>query len=232
MIDPPERYYWYQKSKKLAQKKIILKNELLQYPHISTQYSYLPLLMLHISLHISLTSHTTYPSHLTPLVTHISHHFSPTSHTTYHSHHSYHSYHSYHSHHSVLALHITYISHHTSHITSHIACHSHLIHITHHSHRSHLKSDLNIYLASHTTSLFVAGTAFGDVAVSLFVAGAVFGEIWIDSRSAKCCIFQYKMRCRGGKSKLCERTGSVLQFHARIVVGSCSDHSRIVRHCK
>ena len=40
------------------------------------------------------------------------------------------------------------------------------------------------------------------------------------------------MRCRGGKSKLCERTGSVLQFHARIVVGSCSDHSRIVRHCK
>ena len=69
-------------------------------------------------------------------------------------------------------------------------------------------------------SLFVAGTAFGDVAVSLFVAGAVFGQIRVDSRSAKCCNFQYKMRCRGGKSKLCERTGSVLQFHGRIMLES------------
>ena len=51
-------------------------------------------------------------------------------------------------------------------------------------------------------SLFVAGAVFGDLGVSLFVAGAVFGEIWVDSRSAKRCNFQYKMRCRGGKSKL------------------------------
>ena len=36
----------------------------------------------------------------------------------------------------------------------------------------------------------------------------------------------------GGKSKLGERAGSVLQFHARIMFGSCSDHSRIVRRCK
>ena len=78
-------------------------------------------------------------------------------------------------------------------------------------------------------SLFVAGAAFGDVGMSLFVAGTLFGEIWVDSRSAKCCNFQYKMRCRGGKSKLCERTGSVLQFHGRIMVGSCSDHGRIGR---
>ena len=42
-------------------------------------------------------------------------------------------------------------------------------------------------------SLFVAGAVFGEVQESLFVAGAVFGEIWNDSRSAKCCIFQYKM---------------------------------------
>jgi len=42
-------------------------------------------------------------------------------------------------------------------------------------------------------SLFVAGAVFGEVQVSLFVAGAVFGEIWNDSRSAKCCNFQYKM---------------------------------------
>ena len=82
-------------------------------------------------------------------------------------------------------------------------------------------------------SLFVAGAILGDVAVSLFAAGAVFSEIWVDSRSAKCCIFQYKMRCRGGKSKLCEQTGSVLQFHgriihSRIVVGSWSNRPRIV----
>ena len=76
-------------------------------------------------------------------------------------------------------------------------------------------------------SLFVAGAVFGDLGVSLFVAGAVFGEIWVDSRSAKCCNFQYKMRCRGGKSKLCERTGSVLQFHGRIMFGSCSNRPPI-----
>ena len=75
----------------------------------------------------------------------------------------------------------------------------------------------------------MAGAVFGDLGMSLFVAGAVFGEIWVDSRSAKCCNFQFKMRCRGGKSKLCERTGSVLQFHGRIMFGSCSDHGRIGR---
>ena len=73
----------------------------------------------------------------------------------------------------------------------------------------------------------MAGVVFGDFAVSFFVAGATFGEIWVDSRSAKCCNSQYKMRCRGGKSKLCERTGSVLQFHGRIMVGSCSNRPRI-----
>ena len=52
------------------------------------------------------------------------------------------------------------------------------------------------------------------------MAGAALGEIWVDSRSAKVCNFQYKMRCRGGKSKLCERTGSVLR--------SCSNRPRIV----
>ena len=53
--------------------------------------------------------------------------------------------------------------------------------------------------------LFVAGAVFGDLGVSLFVAGTVFGEIWIDSRSAKCCNFQYKMRLRSTKSNLGER---------------------------
>ena len=73
----------------------------------------------------------------------------------------------------------------------------------------------------------MAGAVFGDLGLSLFVAGAVFGEIWVDSRSAKCCNFQYNIRCRGGKSKLCERTGSVLQFHGRIMVGSWSNRPRI-----
>ena len=54
------------------------------------------------------------------------------------------------------------------------------------------------------------------------MAGAVFGEIWVDSRSTKCCNFQYKMRCRGGMN------GRV-QF-CNFMVGSCSDHARIVRH--
>ena len=76
-------------------------------------------------------------------------------------------------------------------------------------------------------SLFVAGAAFGDRGLSLFVAGAIFGEIWIDSQSAECFSFKYKMRCRGGESKLHERAGSVLQFHARIMLGSWSS-----AHCK
>ena len=46
---------------------------------------------------------------------------------------------------------------------------------------------------NHESQTFcVAGAVFGDLGVSLFVAGAVFGEIWVvDSRSAKCCNFQY-----------------------------------------
>ena len=57
-------------------------------------------------------------------------------------------------------------------------------------------------------SLFVAGTALGDVGVSRFVAEPVIGEIWVDSRSAKCCNFQYKMRLRSAKSNLGERAGA------------------------
>ena len=46
------------------------------------------------------------------------------------------------------------------------------------------------------------------VILELFVAGAVFGEIWVDSRSAKCCNFQYKMRLQSAKSNLGERAGA------------------------
>ena len=81
---------------------------------------------------------------------------------------------------------------------------------------------------------FVAAAVFGEVELSLFVAGAVFGEIWNDSRSAKCCIFQYEMLVVGVKSNLgCEAGCGLTVFHARIMVGSfilgtVSDGSRIV----
>ena len=70
-------------------------------------------------------------------------------------------------------------------------------------------------------SLFVAGAVLGEVQVSLCVAGAVFGEIWKDSRSAKCCIFQYKMLVRSAKSNLCCAAGCGL-------TGSWSERSRIM----
>ena len=81
-------------------------------------------------------------------------------------------------------------------------------------------------------SLFVAGAVFGDVELALFVAGAVFGEIWNDSRSAKCCNFQYKMLVVGVKSNLGCEAGCGLTVswsdHARIMLGSWSDHARIM----
>ena len=76
-------------------------------------------------------------------------------------------------------------------------------------------------------SLFVAGAIFGEVQVPLFVAGAAFGEIWNDSRSAKCCIFPYKMCLVSAKSNFgceagCGLTGSGSR---RIMLGSAA-------HCK
>ena len=77
----------------------------------------------------------------------------------------------------------------------------------------------------------MAGAVFGDVELSLFVAGAVFGEIWNDSRSAKCCIFQYKMLVVGVKSNLgCEAgCGVTVSWSdpARIILGSFADRPRI-----
>ena len=77
----------------------------------------------------------------------------------------------------------------------------------------------------------MAGAVFGEVEVSLLVAGAVCGEIWNDSRSAKCYIFQYKMRLVSVKSNLgceagCGRTVS-WSDHSRIMLGSFSDRPRI-----
>ena len=77
----------------------------------------------------------------------------------------------------------------------------------------------------------MAGAVFGEVAVSLFVAGTIFHEIWNDSRSTKCCIFQYKMLVVSAKSNLGCEAGCGLtpwRFHGRIMLGSFSDRSRIV----
>ena len=71
-------------------------------------------------------------------------------------------------------------------------------------------------------SFCVAGAVFGDLGVSVFVAGAIFGEIWIDSRSAKCCNFQYKLRLRSAKSNLGERAGARWRVHGRIMVESAA----------
>ena len=67
--------------------------------------------------------------------------------------------------------------------------------------------------------LFVAGAVLGAGQVLLFVAGAVLGEIWKDSRSAKCCIFQYKMLVLSAKSNLCCAAGCGL-------TGTVSEPSR------
>ena len=77
----------------------------------------------------------------------------------------------------------------------------------------------------------VAGAALGEVQVSLFVAGAAFGDIWNDSRSAKRCIFQYKMLVASAKSNLGGEAGCGLTVswsdRSRIGLGSWSDHDWI-----
>ena len=61
----------------------------------------------------------------------------------------------------------------------------------------------------------------------LFVAGAAFGDILGDSRNAKCCIFPYKMRLQDGTSKVSEAAGARWRFHARIILGICSNRLSI-----
>ena len=73
----------------------------------------------------------------------------------------------------------------------------------------------------------MAGAVFGEVGVLLFVAGAALGEIWIGSRSAKCCIFPYKMRLQGGTRKVSEAAGARRRFHARIMLGLSSNRLSI-----
>ena len=58
-------------------------------------------------------------------------------------------------------------------------------------------------------SFCVAGTRFGEFGVRLPVAGAAPRAILGDSRSAKCCIFSYKMRLQGGtRSQVSKAAGA------------------------
>ena len=70
----------------------------------------------------------------------------------------------------------------------------------------------------------VAGAVFGEVGVWLFVAGAAFGDILGDSRSAKCCIFQYKIVFKVGRVRSPKRRVRDDDF----MLGSWSDYPRIV----
>ena len=72
-------------------------------------------------------------------------------------------------------------------------------------------------------SFCVAGAVFGEVGVSLFVAGAAFGDILGDSRSAKCCMFPYKMRLQDRTSKVSEAAGARWRFYLRIMLGLSSN---------
>ena len=74
----------------------------------------------------------------------------------------------------------------------------------------------------------MADAVLGEDQLSLFVAGAVFYEIWNDTRSAKCCIFQCRIRVVSPKNSLSCWAGCGLRVHARIVVGSWSDRPRTV----
>ena len=68
------------------------------------------------------------------------------------------------------------------------------------------------------------GAVFGEVGVWLFVAGAAFGDILGDSRSAKCCIFQYKIVFKIGRVRSPKRRVRDDDF----MVGSWSDYPRII----
>ena len=73
-------------------------------------------------------------------------------------------------------------------------------------------------------SFCVAGAVFGEVGVWVFVAGAAFGDILGDSRSTKCCIFQYKIVSKIGRVRSPKRRARDDDF----MVGSSSDHPRII----
>ena len=73
-------------------------------------------------------------------------------------------------------------------------------------------------------SFCVAGAVFGEVRVGLFVTGAALRDILGDSRSAKCCILQYKIVSKLGRVRSPKRRVRDDDF----IVGLSSDYRRIV----
>ena len=73
-------------------------------------------------------------------------------------------------------------------------------------------------------SFCVAGAVSGEVGVWLFVAGAAFRDILGDSRSAKCCIFQYKIVSKIGPGRSPKRRVR----DDDVMFGLCSDYVRNV----
>ena len=49
-----------------------------------------------------------------------------------------------------------------------------------------------------------------------------------DSRSAKCCMLQYKIRLQDGASKVSEAAGAKWRFHPRIILGLSSNRLYII----
>ena len=68
-------------------------------------------------------------------------------------------------------------------------------------------------------SFCVAGAVFGEVGMWLFAAGAACRAILGDSRSAKFCIFSYKMHFHDGTSQVSEAAGARWRFYLRIILG-------------
>ena len=73
-------------------------------------------------------------------------------------------------------------------------------------------------------SFCVAGAVFCEVGGWLFVAGAPLRDILGDSRSAKCCILQYKIVSKMGRVRSPKRRVRDDDF----ILGLCSDCARIV----
>ena len=79
-------------------------------------------------------------------------------------------------------------------------------------------------------SFCVAGAVFGEVRVGLFMTGAALRDILGDSRSAKCCILQYKIvskmgRVRSPKRRV--RDDDFIVGYRRIIVGLSSNRLSI-----
>ena len=70
----------------------------------------------------------------------------------------------------------------------------------------------------------MAGAVFGEVRVGLFVTGAALRDILGDSRSAKCCILQYKIVSKLGRVTPPKRRVRDDDF----ILGLSSDYRRIV----